>query len=85
MRVERRNFKRRGAIVRRVLDGIIQNPGVTLTVNTMKQWLGVPTDAAERILERLASLGLVKEVQKGTWARGSRLGTGIRNQERTCE
>ena len=68
---ERRNIKYRAMIVQRVIDGIVQNPSVTLTVKTMQQWLGVPMDAAERILDRLASSGLVKEVQTGTWVRGS--------------
>ena len=68
---ERRNVKHRGAIVQRVVDGIVQNPSVTLTVNTIQAWLGVPMDAAERILHRLVSSGLVKEVQTGIWVRGS--------------
>jgi hypothetical protein len=68
---ERRNVRHRAAIVQRVIDGIIQNPSVTLTVKTMQQWLDVPMEAAERILNRLASSGLVKEVQTGTWVRGS--------------
>ena len=67
---ERRNIKSRAAVVQRVIDGIVQNPSVTLTVNTLQTWLGVPVDAAERILDRLASSGLVREVQKGVWARG---------------
>jgi hypothetical protein len=68
---ERRNIKGRAAVLQRVIDGIVQNPSVTLTVNTLQQWLGIPMDAAERILDRLASSGLVREVQKGVWARGS--------------
>jgi hypothetical protein len=68
---ERRNIKARAAVVQRVIDGIVQNPSVTLTVNTLQTWLGVPMDAAQRILDRLASSGLVREVQKGVWARGS--------------
>jgi ribosomal protein S25 len=68
---ERRNIQHRGALVKRVVEGIIQNPSVTLTVNTMQQWLGVSVEVAERILQRLASSGLVKEVQAGTWVRGS--------------
>lgn len=68
---ERRNIKARAAVVQRVIDGIVQNPSVTLTVNTLQTWLGVPFDAAERILGRLASSGLVREVQKGVWARGN--------------
>lgn len=68
---ERRNIKHRAAVVQRVIDGIVQNPSVTLTERTLQQWLGVPMDAAQRILDRLASSGLVREVQKGVWARGN--------------
>ena len=72
---ERRNIRSRAAIVQRVIDGVVQNPSVTLTVATLEKWLGVPMDAAERILDRLASSGLVQEVQRGVWAR-SALGAG---------
>ena len=68
---ERRNIKGRAAVVQRVINGIVQNPSVTLTVTTLQQWLGVPLDAAERILGRLSSSGLVREVQTGVWARGT--------------
>ena len=68
---ERRNLNGRAAVVQRVIDGVVQNPSVTLTATTLQQWLGVPNDAAERILDRLASSGLVREVQKGVWARGN--------------
>ena len=72
---ERRNVKTRAAVVRRVIDGIVQNPSVMLSVPTLQQWLGVPVDAARRILDRLSSSGLVTEVQKGVWTRGN-LGAG---------
>ena len=72
---ERRNIKTRAAIVQRVIKGVVQNPSVTLTVSTLQQWLGVPMEAAERILKRLASSGLVSEVERGVWARAS-LGAG---------
>jgi hypothetical protein len=68
---ERRNIRERAAVVQRVIDGIVQNPSVTLSVNTLQTWLGVPFEAAQRILDRLASSGLVREVQKGVWARGN--------------
>ena len=72
MRVdERRNIPQRAAVVQRVINGIVQNPSVTLTVDTLQAWLDIPMDAAARILQRLASSGLVREVQKGVWARGS--------------
>jgi ribosomal protein S25 len=71
MHEERRNIKVRAAVVQRVIDGVVQNPSVTLTVNTLQTWLGVPFEAAQRILQRLASSGLVREVQKGVWTRGT--------------
>ena len=71
MREERRNIRTRSALVQRVTDSVIQNPSVTLSVNTLQQWLDVPIDAAQRILQRLASSGLVQEVQRGVWARGT--------------
>jgi ribosomal protein S25 len=71
MRQERRNITTRSALVQRVIDSVIQNPSVTLTVSTLQTWLGVPVDAAQRILQRLASSGLVQEVQRGVWARGT--------------
>lgn len=75
MRNERRNIGNRAAIVRRVIEGIVQNPSVTLTLGTLQQWLGIPRDAAERILARLVASGLVTEIQRGVWARGQ-LGAG---------
>jgi hypothetical protein len=71
MQEERRNIRTRSALVQRVIDGVIQNPSVTLSVNTLQTWLDVPLDAAQRILKRLASSGLVREVQRGVWARGT--------------
>ncbi len=72
MRVEeRRNIPVRAAVVQRVINGIVQNPSVTLTVDTMQSLLDIPFEAADRILQRLASSGLVREVQKGVWARGT--------------
>ena len=68
---ERRDLSVRAAVVKRVINGVVQNPSVTLTVDTLQTWLNIPTDAAQRILGRLASSGLVREVQKGVWARGA--------------
>jgi hypothetical protein len=68
---ERRNIRVRAAVVQRVIDTVVQNPSVTLSVSTMEAWLGVPMEAAQRILQRLASSGLVREVQRGVWARGT--------------
>ena len=69
MTEERRDFGTRAAIVQRVIEGVVQNPSVMLTVEMLQQWLNVPHDAARRILSRLDSSGLVTEVQRGVWAR----------------
>ena len=71
MRTERRNINERAAVVRQVINSIVQNPSVTLSVTTLQSWLGVPMEAAQRILDRLASSGLIREVQRGVWARGT--------------
>ena len=71
MAEERRDIKQRAAIVQRVIQGVVQNPSVTLTVNSLQAWLNVPLEAAERRLDRLASSGLVREIQHGVWARGT--------------
>ncbi|HEY6360434.1 MAG TPA: hypothetical protein VIX63_04980 [Vicinamibacterales bacterium] len=71
MGVERRNIAQRAAVVRQVINSIVQNPSVTLSVTSLQSWLGVPMEAAQRILQRLASSGLIREVQRGVWARGT--------------
>ena len=58
---ERRNLSERGAIVRRIINDVINNPSVTLSVETLQVWLNVPVDAARRILARLASSGVVRK------------------------
>lgn len=71
MEEERRNLSRRAEVVKRLVENVIQNPSVTLTVETVRDWLQVPMEAAERIMQRLASSGLVREIQRGVWTRGS--------------
>ena len=43
---ERRNIATRAAVVQRVINGVVQNPSVTLTVETLQKWLNIPMDAA---------------------------------------
>ena len=69
--VERRDITARAAVVQRVISGVVHNTSVTLTEETLRVWLGIPAEAAQRILGRLASSGLVREVQKGVWTRGT--------------
>ena len=68
---ERRNAHARAAITQRIVTSVLQNPSVTPSVDTLHAWLGLQMDAADRILRRLASSGIVREVQRGVWARGT--------------
>lgn len=68
---ERRNIKVRAAVVRQVINSVVQNPSVMLSTSSLQSWLGVPMEAAERILQRLTSSGLLREVHRGVWARGT--------------
>jgi hypothetical protein len=66
---ERRSLGERAEIVRAVVKAILQNPSVTLTVETLEVWLKVPSDAAHRILGRLVASGLVREINRGVFVR----------------
>lgn len=67
--MERRDIARRAELVRWVVDEIVQNPGVRLSVAMLAEWLQVSAGVAGRILERLVDAGLVREVSHGVWAR----------------
>ena len=73
-RRERRNIRERSAKVQRLINGITENPSITLTIASLQQWLDVRVDAAERILSRLASSGLLREVNKGMFVPGRLVG-----------
>ena len=68
---ERRNIPERTAVIRNIINDVIQNPSVTLSVETLQAWLNVPMDAAQRILTRLTSSGLLREINNGVWVRGT--------------
>ena len=62
---ERRNVRERSAKTRRLITSLTENPSVTLTLETLQVWLDVHIEAAQRILSRLVSSGLVHEVTRG--------------------
>jgi hypothetical protein len=67
-RTERRNLPERSAKIRRAVDMVLDNPSVTLRVETLGAWLNVRLDAAQRILSGMVSAGLLHEVQRGVFA-----------------
>jgi hypothetical protein len=67
-RNERRNLYERSAKLQRALNVVLDNPSVTLRVETLGAWLNVRLDAAQRILSGMVSAGLLREVQRGVFA-----------------
>ena len=66
-RTERRNLPERSAKLRRAVNVVLDNPSVTLRVETLGAWLNVQLDAAQRILSGMVSAGLLREVQRGVF------------------
>ena len=66
---ERRNIGMRADVVARALESAVDPHEATLTVEMLVIRLGVSSDAAARILERLTTAGVVAEILPGVWAR----------------
>ena len=66
-RKERRNVHERSVKLQRFVNLTLENPSVTLRVETLGAWLNVQLDAAQRILSRMVSAGLLREVQRGVF------------------
>jgi predicted transcriptional regulator len=67
--MDRRDTARRAELVRSIVAGIVRNPYAVITRDSLQHWLHIPRTVAERILERLVSSGLIREVEAGVWAR----------------
>lgn len=68
-RPERRNARRRAQTLQSVIAEVMQGSFTTVTLDSLEIRLGVARDAAERIVRRLVSAGVLQEVRRGTWAR----------------
>ena len=62
-------MSRRAELVRSIVAGVVRNPYAVITGESLERWLHVPRSAAERILSRLESAGLVREIEVGVWSR----------------
>jgi len=69
--MDRRDIARRAELVRSIVAGVVRNPYAVITSESLEHWLHIPRTVAERILHRLVSSGLVREVSAGVWARSS--------------
>lgn len=69
MGIERRETARRAEVVRAVVDHVVHKRDTTVTLEGLQDSLHIPADAAERIVGRLVSAGIVREVNDGVWCR----------------
>jgi hypothetical protein len=67
--MDRRDTTRRAELVRSIVAGIVRNPYAVVTSESLQQWLHVSKTVAQRIIDRLVSSGVLREVEHGVWAR----------------
>ena len=67
--MERRNTTRRAELVRSIVAGIVRNPYAVVTAESLQHWLHVSGTVADRIIQRLVSSGVLREVERGVWER----------------
>ena len=71
--MERRDTTRRAELVRSIVAGVVRNPYAVITCESLQTWLHIPGTVAQRILDRLVSSGLMREVTTGVWARSHQI------------
>jgi len=69
--MDRRDTTRRAELVRSIVAGIVRNPYAVVTRESLQHWLHIPRAVADRLIERLVSSGLIREVAAGVWTRSS--------------
>ena len=69
MGIERRETERRAEVVRAVVDHVVHKRDTTVTLEGLQDSLHIPPEAAGRIVSRLVSAGIVREVSYGVWCR----------------
>ena len=70
--MDRRDTTRRAELVRSIVAGVVRNPYAVVTRESLQHWLHVSSAVADRLIDRLVSSGLLREVHQGVWARSSR-------------
>lgn len=67
--MDRRDTTQRAELVRSIVAGVVRNPYAVVTRESLEHWLHVSRCVADRILNRLVSSGLLREIRAGVWAR----------------
>lgn len=67
MPIDRRDKRRRQEVIRSVVDQIVRNTESRVTIESLRDLLDIPEDAARRIVTSLVSAGIVREGRPGVW------------------
>ena len=67
MNTDRRIQGQRASIVRRVVDEIVHKRATVVTIDSLREYLDVPADAAARIILNLVRAGVFAELRSGVW------------------
>ena len=68
---ERRDFRKRAAVVDCIVKRVVQASGITVTIDMIREWCHISVEAARRILVRLAGCGLMREIGNGVFVRAT--------------
>lgn len=67
MDADRRLHSRRALIARRIVNEIVHKRAAVVTIEGLRDYLGIPADAAARIIRNLVRAGLFAEIRSGVW------------------
>jgi hypothetical protein len=67
--MDRRDTTQRAELVRSIVAGVVRNPYAVVTRQSLEDWLHISRGVADRLLERLVSSGLMREIRAGVWER----------------
>lgn len=67
--IERRDSVRRAEFVKSVLRSLVHTATAEFTVEDVQQRLNTSTDTAQRILSRLVSAGVFRQVRRDLWVK----------------
>jgi predicted transcriptional regulator of viral defense system len=67
MDTDRRLYAKRASITRRVVNELVHKRAAVVTIEGLRDYLDVPSDAAARIIRNLVRAGLFAEIRSGVW------------------
>ena len=80
---DRRDTRRRQEVIRSVVDHIVRNAESRVTIESLRDLLGIPEDGARRIVTSLVSAGIVRELRPGIWYHSLKISTRLPSPKRS--